>query len=70
MYNIPFIYTVYIYTGLQYRYMYIGPIYAQYIYMQYIQGLFCDGTRRYGVPGNENDENIQFVCQYCISMIN
>jgi len=21
-------------------------------------GLFCDGTRRYGVPGNENDESI------------
>jgi len=23
-------------------------------------GLFCVGTRRYGVPGNENDESI--VC--------
>ena len=25
-------------------------------------GFFCDGTRRYGVPGNENDESI--VCTY------
>ena len=22
---------------------------------------FCDGTRRYGVPGNENDESIFFM---------
>ena len=26
----------------------------------YMQGFFCDGTRRYGIPGNENDESI--VC--------
>jgi len=30
-------------------------------------GLFCEGTRRYGVPGNENDESI--VCQYCMSVL-
>jgi len=24
----------------------------------YDQGFFCDGTRRYSVPGNENDESI------------
>ena len=34
-------------------------------------GLFCVGTREYGVPGNENDESI--VCMsvgYCTNMIN
>ena len=23
--------------------------------------IFCDGTRRYGVPGNENDESIECI---------
>ena len=27
----------------------------------YTQGIFCDGTRKYGVPGNENDESILFM---------
>ena len=26
----------------------------------FLQGFFCDSTRRYGVPGNENDKSI--VC--------
>src|SRR6218665_911526 len=30
------------------------------------QGFFCVGTRRYGVPRNENDES-KFVCKYCTS---
>ena len=24
-------------------------------------GLFCDGTHRYGVPGNENDESMSVL---------
>jgi len=30
------------------------------MYMAIKPGLFCVGTRGYGVPGNENDESI--VC--------
>ena len=31
------------------------------------QGIFCVGTRGYGVPGNENDESINFVV--CMSVL-
>jgi len=32
------------------------------------QGIFCVGTRGYGVPGNENDESIIF-CSLYVSIV-
>ena len=31
----------------------------------YTQCCFCDGTRWYGVPGNENDESIVCMSVLC-----
>ena len=51
--------SIYIYIYLVYTHVHICIIYT---------GLFCDGMRQYGVPGNENEECIfcMLVLQYHI----
>src|SRR6218665_4148547 len=66
MYIILYIHILFIHPHIRthkHTYMHVHP------HMHYIHtGLFCDGTRQYGVPGNENEECIfcMLVLQYHI----